>query len=303
MLAAIHRIGFVGIGKMGGPMARHLARAGFDLYLDDARPQAVADFLAAHGGHRLERNAPADLDAIVTMLPDGKAVHDVLIGSDQNEGLASQLRSDGLVIDMSSADPTETRSLGVILAERGIRMMDAPVSGGVVFAKNGTLLILVGGERDTLELCRPLFSVLATEIFHCGELGSGHAIKALCNYVNAASLLSLLEAITVAVRFGVKMETVVAALRAATTGLNHPLEKKIIAHVMPRSFATGMAIGLIAKDVRIACDLADVLSVRTPMMESCMSTWDAAVAQMGFDVDQTEIARIWGEFRRISSCF
>jgi 3-hydroxyisobutyrate dehydrogenase len=296
MPAAIHRMGFVGIGKMGTPMARHLARAGFDLYLHDARPQAVADFLAAYGGRRLDLDGAADLDAIVTMLPDGTAVRDVLLGSDQNQGLASQLRSGGLVVDMSSAHPMGTRTLGASLAERGIGMMDAPVSGGVVFAENGTLSVLAGGEPGQLELCRPLFTAFASDVFHCGTLGSGHAIKALCNYVNATSLISLLEAMTVAMRFGIKMETVVAALRAATTGLNHPLEKKIVAHVMTRSFGTGMALGLIAKDVRIACDLADVLSVRTPTMESCMSTWNAAVAQMGFDVDQTEIARIWEAF-------
>jgi 3-hydroxyisobutyrate dehydrogenase len=295
MPAAIHKIGFIGIGKMGTPMARHLAGAGFDLYLADARPQAVIDFLTAHGGSRLDREA-ADLDAIVTMLPDGRAVRGVLLGGEQVNGLASRLHSGGLVIDMSSSDPIGTRALGASLAERGIGMMDAPVSGGVIFAENGTLSVLAGGEADHLELCRPLFAALASDVFHCGALGSGHAVKALCNYVNAASLLSLLEAMTVGVRFGIKMETVVAALRAATTGPNHPLEKKIAAHIMTRAFGTGMALGLIAKDVSIACNLADVLSVRTPMMESCMKTWEAAVEGIGFNADQTEIARFWDEF-------
>src|SRR5580698_5711295 len=103
MPAAIHKVGFIGIGKMGTPMARHLARAGFDLYLADVRPQAVIDFLTAHGGSRLDREA-ADLDAIVTMLPDGRAVRGVLLDGEQVNSLASRLRSGGLVIDMSSSD-------------------------------------------------------------------------------------------------------------------------------------------------------------------------------------------------------
>lgn len=201
MAAAIHSIGFVGIGKMGNPMARHLARAGFDLHVDDARQQAVTSFLAAHGGRRFDRNGTPDLDAIVTMLPDGCVVREVLLGSDQIRGLASRLRSGGLVIDMSSSDPMGTRTLGAILAERGIGMMDAPVSGGIVFAENGTLSVLAAGDPNHLEQCRPLFAALASDVFYCGSLGSGHALKALCNYVNAASLVTLLEAMTTAARF------------------------------------------------------------------------------------------------------
>ena len=295
MPAAIHSVGFVGIGKMGNPMAHRLVKAGFDLHIDDARPQVVTAFLAAHGGQPLDRNGAADLDAIVTMLPDGRAVREVLLGSDQTHGLASRLRSGGLVIDMSSSDPLGTRALGAILAERGIRMMDAPVSGGVVFAENGTLSVLAAGDPDHLERCQLLFAALADDVFYCGPLGSGHALKALCNYVNAASLVTLLEAMTTAVRFGIRSDTAVAALRAATTGRNHPLEKKIAAHVITRRFATGMALGLIAKDVRIARDLAGALSVEVPMMESCLSVWNKAAEQIGFDVDQTAIGRNWDD--------
>ena len=298
MPATIQRVGFVGIGKMGTPMARHLAKAGFDLYVADARPEAVIDFLTAHGGCRLDRNEAADLDAIITMLPDGRAVRDVLLGTDQSYGLASRVRSGGLVIDMSSSDPMGTRALGAILADRDIGMLDAPVSGGVIFAESGTLSVLAGGEEGHVERCRPLFAAFAADVYHCGPLGSGHALKALCNYVNAACLVSLLEAMTTAAQFGIKPDTAVTALRAATTGRNHPLEKKIAAHVITRRFATGMALELIAKDVRIARDLAGVLSVNAPMMASCSSAWNTAVEQVGFDADQTEIARMWEKSRR-----
>lgn len=292
-LATIHRVGFVGVGRMGAPMAHHLIKSGFDLHIGDARPQAVADFLAAHGGSRLDRNDNTDLDAIVTMLPDGRAVRDVLLGANQADGLASRLRSGGVVIDMSSSDPMGTRALGAILADRGNSMMDAPVSGGVVFAENGTLSILAGGAPEHVEICRSLFAAIGSEVFYCGPLGSGHALKALCNFVNAATLLSLLEALTTAKQFGIETDTTMAALRAATTGRNHPLEKKIATHVLTRRFATGMALGLIAKDVRIATDLATALETDAPIMKSCLRTWDGAIGRLGFHADQTEIARIW----------
>ena len=172
-------------------------------------------------------------------------------------------------------------------------MLDAPVSGGVVFAEDGSLLVLAGGEKNQLERCRPLFNALAGEVFYCGPVGSGHAIKALCNYVNACSLVANLEALTAATRFGIELDTTVAALRAATTGRNHPLEKKIAAQILTRRFASGMALGLIAKDVGIAHDLSSALGVAAPVMESCSSLWNAAIDRVGFNADQTEIARIW----------
>lgn len=286
-------VGFIGIGKMGAPMARHLAKKGFDLYIDDLRSQVVADFISVHGGQRMDRIQMPILDVIITMLPDGRAVRDVVLGRSGEEGVVSRLRPGGLVVDMSSSDPMGTRALGKTLAARGISMMDAPVSGGVVFAENGTLSILVGGAPDHVELCRPLFTAVGTEVFHCGSLGCGHALKALCNFVNAASLVSLLEALAAASRFGIETDTTMAALRAATTGRNHPLEKKITPHVLTRRFATGMALGLIAKDVGIATDLAAALEISAPMMKSCSRAWNEAIERLGFEADQTEIARIW----------
>ena len=204
------------------------------------------------------------------MLPDGQTVRDVLLGTDQVQGHVSRIRPGGLVIDMSSSAPIGTRALGVILAERGIGMVDAPVAGGVAFAENKTLSVLAGGEAIDFEGCRPLFAAVASDVFYCGSLGSGHALKALCNYVNAASLLTLLEAITTARRFGIEPDAAISVLRAATTERNHPFEKKIVAHVMTRRFGTGMALGLIAKDVGIARDLASALSINAPMMESLL---------------------------------
>ena len=274
-------------------MAHHLSEAGFDLHIGDARSDVLQSFLDANRCKRFNLDGHADLDAIITMLPDGQTVHSVLLGSKHVRGYASRIRPGGLVIDMSSSAPIGTRALGAALAERNISMVDAPVAGGVVFAENKSLSVLTGGDAGNLERCKPLFGAMASNVFYCGPLGSGHALKALCNYVNAASLIALLEAMTTARQFGIETETVVSVLRSATTERNHPLEKKIVPHVMTRRFKTGMALGLIAKDLGIATDLAKALSIDVPIMESCSSVWNQAVTQFGFNADQTEIARAW----------
>jgi len=290
-MSPIRSIGFIGIGKMGGPIAHHLSEAKFDLYIEDVRSNVLQSFLETNRCKRLNLDGHANLDAIVTMLPDGQAVHSVVLGTKHVRGYASRVRPGGLVIDMSSSAPIGTQELGAALAERDIGMVDAPVAGGVVFAENKSLSVLAGGDAKNFERCQPLFNAIASSVFYCGPLGSGHALKALCNYVNAVSLVSLLEAITTADRFGIEPDTAVSVLRAATTERNHPLEKKIVPHVMTRRFNTGMALGLIAKDVAIAKDLAKALSIDVPIMESCSSVWNQAVAQIGFNADQTEIAR------------
>ncbi len=291
-MKVIRRIGFIGIGNMGEPMASHLVRAGFDVTVYDSRPETVALFVERHGGRAADssRDAALEADAVITMLPDHKVVHQVIAGDD---GVAFVLSRDAVVIDMSTSDPTATRELARVLAARGIALVDAPVMGGVIFAKDATLDIMVGGDSAVIERCRPLLQAIGRSIMECGEVGSGHALKALANYVNACALITSIEALTIGKRLGLDPDFMARSLATMCAGRNHPIEKKIVPHVFTRGYGTGMALGFMAKDVRIACDSARAVDAFTPLLEHVAELWTAAAAKLGPQLDHTEIVRYW----------
>ena len=292
-MTAIRKIGFIGVGNMGAPMAGHLVRAGFDVSMFDTRPEAVQAFVARYGGRAVMSLAEAGegADAIITMLPDGKAVRKAVLG----DGVAAVLERGALVIDMGTCDPTDTRALSVELAPRGIGVIDAPVMGGVVFAKDATLDIMAAGDAAMVERARPVFAALGRSVTYCGAVGSGHAMKALANYVNACALINAVEALTIGKRFGLDPKVMAEALLPMCSGRNPPIEKKVIPHILTRKFATGMAMGFIAKDVKIAVDTAHAIGAAVPLGEKVAELWAAAAAKLGGEFDQTEIVRYWEE--------
>ncbi|HEV8382848.1 MAG TPA: NAD(P)-dependent oxidoreductase [Gemmatimonadales bacterium] len=294
-MKSIHRIGFVGLGRMGRPMAGHLTRAGFDLVLHDVRAEAVSEFVAEHGGRAAVGLADVgkDADAVITMLPTSAHVRDVILGANGDGGVADALAAGAVVIDTGASDPVQTRALGAALRERGIHLIDAPVAGGVVFACDGSLDIMVGGEPDVIERVRPVLDAFGRKVHACGGLGNAHAMKSLNNYVNAASIVVLVEALTIGRRLGLDLELMLESIAAATTGRNHPLDKKILPQVVTRRFAHGAALGLMTKDVRIALDSAVASGAWAPMAERCAALWKEAEQILGFDADQTEVARLW----------
>lgn len=226
------------------------------------------------------------------MLPNDKIVREVVLGDD---GVANALPQGAVVIDMSTSDPVATRSLSEELEPRGIALIDAPVMGGVVFAKDASLDIMVGGDASVIERCRPLFQVMGRTVMQCGAVGNAHALKALANYVNACALINSIEALTIGKRFGLDAKFMAEALVPLCAGRNHPIEKKILPHVFTRNYGTGMALGFIAKDVKIARDTARSIEAFAPLAEKVSELWSAAAEKLGPDIDQTEIARYWEE--------
>lgn len=300
-MAAIRKVGFVGIGNMGGPMAGHLARTGFEVTVFDLRRELVDRFVAEHGGKGAASatDAARGADAVITMLPNDKIVRKVILG-ENGDGAASALATDGVVIDMSTSDPIGTRSLAEALAPRGIAVIDAPVMGGVIFAKDATLDIMVGGDKTVIDRCRPLFQAMGRSVMECGGVGAGHALKALANYVNACALINAVEAMAIGRKFGLDSQFMAEALVPLCAGRNHPIEKKVIPHVLTRKYGTGMALGFIAKDVKIAKDTAQAMGAFAPLAEKVSELWSAAADKLGAQIDQTEIARFWEEANGIS---
>lgn len=157
-MAAIRKVGFIGVGNMGNPMAGHLVRAGFDVTVYDIRSEAVKNFVAQHGGRATGSlvDAAHGADAVITMLPDDKTVRKVILGDGSENCVAAGLAKGAVVVDMSTCNPTATRSLAEALKPRGIEVVDAPVMGGVIFAKDATLDIMVGGDTAAVERCEPV---------------------------------------------------------------------------------------------------------------------------------------------------
>jgi 3-hydroxyisobutyrate dehydrogenase len=293
-MSTIRTIAFVGLGNMGVPMASHLAAKGFALALYDRRADAVRAFAAAHGGRIATNLADAahGADAAITMLPDDKIVREVMLGEG---GMAAALAQGAIVIDMGTSDPRATTEIGAALNARGVGYVDAPVMGGVVFAKDASLDVMAGGSDEDIERCLPIFSAVGRQLFRCGGLGSGHALKALANYVNASALATLIEALAIGRKFGLDSKVMADALVHMCAGRQHPLEKKVIPHVLTHKFGTGMALGLIAKDVAIAANFGRSIGAITPLADCVSDLWGKAEARFGAKADQTEVARLWEE--------
>lgn len=293
-MKSIKTIAFVGLGNMGTAMAAQLIAKGFALVIYDRRPEATSTFAASLGGRVAATLADAarGADAAICMLPDDSAVRDVVLGAG---GLASTLAPGTTIIDMGTSDPRATVEIGGEVAKHGIAYVDAPVMGGVVFAKDSTLDVMVGGSDEDIERCMPILSAVGRQVFRSGALGSGHALKALANYVNAGALVTLIEALAIGRKFGLDSTIMANALVHMCSGRQHPLEKKVIPQVLTHKFETGMALGLIAKDVSIAANFGHSIGAMTLLADRVCEIWKEAEARIGANVDQTEVARLWEE--------
>jgi len=220
------------------------------------------------------------------MLPDGKIVRDVLLGVD---GVAHHLAAGSVVIDMSSSSPVGTRGLSADLAKLGIALVDAPVSGGVKKAVDGSLAIMVGGDAQTVERCRPLLEPMG-KVFTTGGPGTGHAMKSMNNFLSAANLAVAAEAVIAGQRFGLDPATMISIFNAST-GRNSTTERKIPQQILTGAFASGFKLALMAKDVGIAAGLARGLGLDTPYLKETLRLWRAAQKQLPAAADHTEIFR------------
>ncbi|ANN66139.1 NAD(P)-dependent oxidoreductase [Bordetella bronchialis] len=284
------RIGFIGLGMMGAPMSRCLANAGFTLFLSDADAARTDALRQELNAAPLIDDGAASLDVLITMLPNSSIVETVLLG-DGVAGWARRLRPGAVVIDMSSSEPARSRQLGATLRAMGLAYLDAPVSGGVKRARDGSLAILVGGDAATLERCMPLLGAMGKSILHIGEAGSGHAAKALNNYVSAAALMATVEALHVAERFGIDPAVMTDVLNAST-GRSNTSENKVKQFMLNGSYASGFAMQLMNKDLKIARALAGTVGYPLRVGTTVTDVWDQVSQGATPSTDHTEMYRM-----------
>jgi 3-hydroxyisobutyrate dehydrogenase len=284
----VSAIGFIGLGRMGAPMAARLAAAGHALSVFDASPDAVGRFLGGHPGQAAAtpRAVAEAADVVITMLPTSAVVSQVLEGPD---GVLVGLRPGALVLEMSSGVPAATQGLAEDVAAAGGMLVDAPVSGGVARAITGELAIMVGGPEEAVERARPILAAMGTSLLPTGAVGTAHAMKALNNLVSAAGLLVSVEALLIGKRFGLDPAVMVDVLNAST-GMNNATQKKLKPFVLSRTFDSGFGLDLMVKDLSIALGIAREGGVATPLSSLTRELWAAALA-MQVGPDHTDVAR------------
>ena len=276
----IKNVGFIGLGAMGSVMAPLIVKAGYHVFGYDIHTK-----IDKSSGIKQVSNIRdlSNLDVIIFMLPDGKIVADVT-----DELLQNNIKS--ILIDMSSSDPRDTKQLGKKLKVKDIKFLDAPVSGGVSRAKIGELMIMAGGNEDHIESVQELLSVMG-KVQYAGPLGSGHAIKALNNYVSAAGLIASFEALAAARSFGIEPDNFLKIINGAT-GKNNTTEVKLDKFVISEKFNSGFALDLMLKDVSIADSLIKDLSANNPLSDNVSNYLSKSLAELGKNSDHTEIYKV-----------
>ena len=276
----ISKVGFVGLGAMGSVMSPLLVKAGYQVFGYDI----IANIDVSSGVKQLDTlDDFAQFDAIIFMLPNSKIVSQVVTK-------LLEINTKSILIDMSSSDPRETKKLGKTIETKGLKFLDAPVSGGVSRAKTGDLMIMAGGKEEDLEIVKDLLSVMGTVQF-AGPLGSGHAIKALNNYVSAAGLIASFEALATARSFGIKPENFLKIINGAT-GKNNTTEVKLDKFVVSEKFNSGFALDLMVKDVSIAHNLIKDLSSDNPLSSDVYNYLSESLKLLGDNPDHTEVYKV-----------
>ena len=289
------KVGIIGIGNMGWPMAMNILEAGYQLTVFDMDTDRSERFAVETGARSAVSLAElGDMDFVITMLPNGHVVREVLL-QDEGGAFINSVKKGCIVIDMSSAEPTGTKALGQELAGHEVTLIDAPVSGGVPRAKLGTLAIMIGADdADALAQAKPLLETMGQQLFETGGLGSGHATKALNNLIAATSFVATSEAMLIAKRFGLDLNTLIDVVNVST-GQNFMTDKVMKDHVIGEQFASGFAMGLLVKDVGIANELCDAVNMHAPLSKLVLKRWQEALDVKGFAADNTEGILVWDE--------
>ena len=285
------RIGFIGLGIMGLPMARHLLKAGYPLTVHN-RSSEPEQTLAAEGASvaRTAREVAESSDIVITMLPDSPQVEDVVLGEN---GVAQGLKKGGLFIDMSSIAPATARKVAEALGKNGVDALDAPVSGGQVGAEQASLSIMVGGNEAAFERARPVFETVGKTLVHIGGPGAGQVTKICNQIVVALSIQAVAEAMTLARKSGVDGAKVRQAL------LGGLAQSRILdlhgQRILDGNFKPGFRIQLHRKDLRLALEVGREQAVPLPATAGVAELMTSMIAQGMGDLDHSGLAALYAQ--------
>lgn len=284
------KLGYVGLGAMGGALARRLMLT-HTLRVFDIRPEAVGEFaeegaIAAQDGASLARES----DVILLCLPRSSDVRDAIFGAG---GVAEGLAPGKILIDQTTGDPDETRAMAAKLAESGVTMIDAPVSGGIAGAEAGTIAIMVGGPPDVVAQVGSVFDSISPNIFHCGDIGSGHVMKLVNNTLGACCRLATLETVAMGRKYGLSLEKMTEVLNKSS-GRNNYTES-LLPKMIEGKKSSSFAMSLSLKDVSLGTKLG--MECGAPMMIANLARGllQQGVHKFGEEVSLDEAATLIGE--------
>ncbi len=287
-------IGFVGIGAMGTLMSQNLIKAGYKLVVYDIKEEAT---VALQKPGATKASNPRDVakrsSVVITMLPASPDVEAAVLGPG---GVIEGAKAGDILIDMGSSYPGSTKMISVRLAAKGIRMLDAPVSGGTKGAREATLSIMAGGPESDFNECRPIFEAMGKNIYHVGPISAGHTVKALNNLCSACSMIITSEAMVIATKMGLSPEKVIEVINSST-GRSWSSQFKFPTFVLPDNFNSGFSIGLMNKDVEIANRLGRELHVPMYVGAMVQQLYNYAVGQGAANDCHTAIVKFiedWG---------
>jgi len=268
---AMKKIGFIGLGIMGKPMAKNLLKAGYSLTVYDIRPEPVKEVVAAGAQEgKSSKDVAEKSEVVITMLPNSPEVKEAVLGED---GVLDSAKPGTILVDMSSIAPLVSKEVGAKLAEKGVEMLDAPVSGGEPKAINGTLSIMVGGKKEAFEQVEDILKVMGASAVLVGDIGSGNTTKLANQIIVALNIAAMSEAIVLATKAGVDPEKVYNAIRGGLAGSTVLDAKMPLA--LESNFKPGFRIELHIKDLQNALDTAHKIGVPVPLASGIMEVMQA----------------------------
>ena len=254
------KIGLIGLGIMGKPMAKNMLKAGYDLTVSDLNKANVEEVVAAGAKSASNKEIGESCDVVMTMLPNSPHVKSVMLGEN---GVANYMKAGSVFIDMSSINPVASKEIAAALAEKGIEMLDAPVSGGEPKAIDGTLSFMVGGKQEVFDAYKAILETMGASVVRCGDVGAGNTTKLANQIIVACNIQALAEALTLAQKAGVDPQLVFEAIKgglAGSTVMNAKAPMMIAGNDKP-----GFKIDLHIKDLNNALDCAHTVGAPVPM--------------------------------------
>ncbi len=283
------QIGFVGLGTMGGPMARNILRGGHAVRGFDTNPAAMAAHVEAGGTAATSpRHAAEGADVVVTMLPDGPDVERAVLGEG---GVLAGLVRGAIYIDMSTIDPAVTRRVGAAVAAKGAHMVDSPVGKTADHAIAGTLTLMVGGEPEVISKVRPILDLMGKDFFYCGPLGMGEAMKLTNNFLAATLMAVSVEALVTGTKAGLKLDLMMDVMRT-TMAWNNQLGVSLPKKALAGDFSLGFMVKLAQKDQRLAVGMAEALGSRTPVGKAAHDSLAEAAAAGLAELDVSALMKL-----------
>jgi len=291
------RVAFLGLGAIGAPIARHLAPPPFELAVWNRTRARAVDF--AHGLEVRVADTPADAaraaQFVVTCLSTSRDVESLLDGP---SGLIAGFEPGAVLIDCTSGDPATSRRIATRLAEHDVGFVDAPVSGGVSGAEQGTLTVMCGGDASTVERVRPVLQAFGKKIVHCGPIGAGDALKSVNNALLAVHVWSTAEGLAALAKAGVSPAVALDVINASS-GRSNTSQSLFPERVLTRAFPRTFRLALLDKDVNIAAGVAREQQVPSPMLQLTAELFRAAHRVLGEEADHVEAVRLLEEWAQV----